>query len=221
MRVIKKPPSEIILASTSIRRKEILSLLGLPFRIASPKFEETLTPQRSASEEVAAFAEGKARSVEKGFPAGIVIGSDTLIEYKGEKIGKPRDRADAKAILERLQGRPHSIWTAVALIDTASGLARVATEEIKIQMREITPQEIEDYVATEEPLDKAGAYSLQGEGRRFIGGLDGDYLAAVGLPLRPIAHFLKGRGISTIIDIERIYREKSFLNWKSFYLDPG
>src|SRR3569832_2419246 len=119
-------PFEIVLASTSIRRKEILSLLGLPFRIVAPRFEEILTDRRSAAEEVAGFAEGKARSVEKELSCSLIVGSDTLIDLEGEKIGKPRDRDDAKRILERLQGRPHRIWTAVALID-ASGSARIET----------------------------------------------------------------------------------------------
>jgi septum formation protein len=215
------PSPEIVLASTSPRRKEILSLLGLPFKIVSPPFEEIFTETRSAAEEAASFAEGKARSVVKKFPRSILIGSDTLIDCEGGKIGKPRDREDAKEILGRLQGRPHRIWTAVALIDPMSASIRIETEEVKIVMREMNPREIENYVATEEPLDKAGAYSLQGKGRRFIAKLEGDYLAAVGLPLRPIAALLKENGISIPIDIEQLYKAKSFLNWKSFHTNPG
>jgi septum formation protein len=214
-------PYDIVLASTSIRRKEILSLLGLPFRIVSPQFDETLTDRRAAAEEVASFAEGKARSVEKDFPDSLVIGSDTLIDLQGEKIGKPLDQDDAKRILERLQGRPHRIWTAVALLHAASGSVRIKTAEIKILMREMSAGEIEKYVATGEPLDKAGAYSLQGAGRRFISKLEGDYLAAVGLPLQPIVEFLKDQGVGLEVDIERIYRDRSFMNWKSYYPDPG
>lgn len=212
---------EIVLASTSIRRKEILSLLGFPFRTVSPEFEEKLTPQRPASKEVASFAEGKARSMEKQFPRAILIGSDTLIEHRGEKIGKPRGPADAKKILQRLQGEAHRIWTAVALLDDASREVRIVTSEIGIWMGKMTPEEIEAYVATGEPLDKAGAYSLQGEGRRYIERLEGDYLAAVGLPLRPIAVFLKERGVPILLDIEGLYREKGFRNWKSYYPGTG
>lgn len=213
-------PSDIVLASTSVRRKEILSLLGLPFRIVAPRFEEILTDRRSAAEEVAGFAEGKARSVEKELPGSLIIGSDTLIDLEGEKIGKPRDRDDAKRILKRLQGRPHRIWTAVALID-ASGSARIETAEVKVLMQEMSAEEIEKYVETGEPLNKAGAYSLQGDGARFIAKLKGDYLAAVGLPLQPVALFLKERGVSVPIDIKRLYRERTFMNWKRYYPDPG
>lgn len=216
MRVVKNPPPEIVLASTSSRRKEILSLLGLPFKIVSPDFEEILTAGLSAAEEVASFAEGKARSVEKAFPQGLLIGSDTLIDHEGEKIGKPRGPKEARWTLARLQGKPHRIWTAVALIDAASGAARIETAEVKVLMREMSGEEIAQYVATGEPLDKAGAYSLQGEGRQFIEKLEGDYLAAVGLPLRPIVDFLKARAVPVPIDIERLYREKPFQNWKTF-----
>lgn len=215
------PPYRIILASTSIRRKEILSLLDLPFTVVPPKFEERLTDRRPAAEEVASFAEGKARSVEKELPNSLIIGSDTLIDFEGEKIGKPRDRNDAKQILGRLQGRPHRIWTAVAVVDSLSGSARIETTEVKVWMRQISAEEIEKYVATGEPLDKAGAYSLQGEGSRFISKLEGDYLAAVGLPLRPIVDFLKAHRVAVSMDIERLYRDRAFMNWKQYDSDPG
>jgi septum formation protein len=207
---------KLILASTSPRRKEILSLLGLPFEVVPPKFEEVLQARRSALQEVYAFSEGKACSVEADFSEGIIIGSDTLIECDGEKIGKPRDRDDAKRILKRLQGRRHLIWTAVTLIDISEPAPQTSVEQVHVQMREISDTEIDRYVATEEPLDKAGAYSLQGIGRQFILRLEGDYLAAVGLPLYPIADFLKKRGIAFPLDVEKLYIEKNFLNWMSF-----
>lgn len=207
---------EIILASTSPRRKEILSLLGLPFRTVSPDFEEVLSEKRSIVEEVTAFAEGKARSVIKDFPESIVIGSDTLIECQGEKIGKPRDAEDAKRILRRLSGRIHRIWTAVSLIDPRQPLTKTSIETIQVMMRPMGETEVDHYVATGEPLDKAGAYSLQGEGRRFIERLEGDYLSAVGLPLKPIVAFLQEHGISVPLDLNQLYRERNFLNWRSF-----
>ena len=210
------PPPKIILASTSPRRREILSLLGLPFEVVPPKFEEVFDPGRPPLHEASFLSEAKARSVERDFSEGIVIGSDTLIECEGEKIGKPRDRADARRILKRLQGRRHLIWTAVTLLDVAESSPESSVEEVRVQMREMSGAEIDAYVATEEPLDKAGAYSLQGMGRQFILGLEGDYLAAVGLPLRPIIDFLKKRGVSPPLDVEKLYREKAFLNWKSF-----
>lgn len=206
----------IVLASTSPRRKEILSLLGLPFRVMAPKFEEILDEKRSMVEEVTAFAEGKARSVIETFPDSILIGSDTLIECEGEKIGKPRDPEDAKRILRRLSGRPHRIWTAVFLIDPLQPPTQMDVETVEVVMRAMAEVEIERYVATGEPLDKAGAYSLQGDGRRFIERLEGDYLAAVGLPLKPIVAFLRKHHVPVPLDLERLYRERRFLNWKTF-----
>lgn len=206
----------IILASTSPRRKEILSLLGLPFRAVSPDFEEILSEKRLIAEEVTAFAEGKARSVMKEFPESILIGSDTLIECEGEKVGKPRDPEDAKRILRRLNGRSHRIWTAVSLIDPLQPGAETSVETIRIVMRPMDEAEIDRYVATGEPLDKAGAYSLQGDGRRFIERLEGDYLAAVGLPLKPIVAFFRKRGIPVPLDLEQLYRKRNFLNWRTF-----
>ncbi|MBI3804376.1 MAG: septum formation protein Maf [Nitrospirae bacterium] len=206
----------IVLASTSPRRKEILTLLGLPFQTVSPRFEEILSAHRSIMEEVTAFAEGKARSVLDEFPESILIGSDTLIDCEGKKIGKPRDTEEAKQILQLLSGRTHRIWTAVCLIDPLQPPAQMAVETIDVTLKPMKTAEIEAYVATGEPLDKAGAYSLQGEGRRFIERLEGDYLAAVGLPLRPIVSFLQSRRIAVPLDPERLYREKTFMNWKTF-----
>ncbi|MCG3113647.1 MAG: Maf family protein [Candidatus Manganitrophus sp. SB1] len=214
------PPSgarrEIILASTSPRRREILSLLGLPFRIVPPDFEEILSERRSIAEEVTAFAEGKAHSVLKEFPEGVIIGSDTLIECEGEKVGKPRDPQDAKRILRRLSGRSHRILTAVSLIDLHQPPTETSVETIRVLMKPIAEAEIDRYVAAGEPLDKAGAYSLQGEGRRFIERLEGDYLAAVGLTLKPIVSFLRRHAIAVPLDLERLYRERDFLNWNTF-----
>ncbi|MFQ5780169.1 MAG: Maf family protein [Nitrospiria bacterium] len=211
-----KSSPRIVLASTSLRRKEILSLLGIPYHMVSPPFEERWNRHRSAQEEVIAFSEGKAGSVECDFPRSIIIGSDTLIEDEEGKIGKPSGDEEAKQILRRLQGRRHHIWTAVVLIDATDHSTRATVEKVEIIMHQMHDDEIESYVSTGEPLDKAGAYSIQGEGRRFIRRLKGDYLAAVGLPLRPVADFLRRRQIHFPLDIERLYREKNFLNWKTF-----
>ncbi len=206
----------IILASTSPRRKEILSLLQIPFRAVPPKFEEILSEKRSIADEVTAFAEGKALSLREVFPESILIGSDTLIECEGRKIGKPRNPEDAKGILRRLSGRSHRIWTAVFLIDLLQKGSETSIETIEVAMNAMDEAEIERYVATGEPLDKAGAYSLQGEGRRFIARLEGDFLAAVGLPLKPIVSFLQRHEIPVPFDIERLYRERDIFNWRTF-----
>ncbi len=187
--------TRLILASTSPRRKALLARLNIPFEVMSPAFDEVSLDDFSAKEEVLAFAEGKARSVAKGLSGCIVIGSDTLIEWEGKKIGKPKDAADAKRILCDLQGRSHVIWTGVFLMDTSDGTAQGLVEKVVVTLFPISNAEIEDYIKTGEPLDKAGAYAVQGMGRKFIRSLQGDPLAAIGLPLRPIRPFLKSRNL--------------------------
>jgi septum formation protein len=206
----------LILASTSPRRREVLTLLGLPFEIITPAFEEQVSDHLSIHDEVLQFAVGKANSVARDHPNSIVIGSDTMILYDGRKIGKPADEADARHILGLLSGRKHTIYTSVAIVDSSGGPGLYTVETVEVQMRSFTPEEVRDYVSLRESQDKAAAYSIQGKGRNLIESIQGDYLAAVGLPLKPIAHYLEGRSIRVPCDIERIYREKRFPNWQTF-----
>jgi septum formation protein len=202
--------NEIILASSLPRRKEIFSLLGISFRVVAPRYKEVFDDRWLAKEEVALFAEEKARSLESDFPNSIIIGSDTLVECDEEKIGKPKNRAESQKILQRMQGKEHSIYSAVAIIGTVDRLATVAVEQIKVVFREISIAESETYVLSGEGLDKAGGYSIQGKGREFVKKFEGDYLAAVGLPLRPIADFLQRHHIKVPVNIEQIYQEHGF-----------
>jgi len=206
----------LILASSSPRRREILALLGLPFETIAPNFEETPSSHRPAEDEVLDFALGKAQSVANDNPGGIVIASDTLILLNGIKIGKPEDADDAKHILRALAGKTHRIFTGVAILDGTVGPGLLTVEEVSVKMRPFTDAEIERYLALNESLDKAGAYSIQGEGGALIEAIEGDYLAAVGLPLKPIADYLASRGIRIPLDIEKLYAEKSYRNWGEF-----
>jgi septum formation protein len=206
----------LILASTSPRRRQILALLGVPFEVIDPTFDERLTDGRSIEEEALAFARGKALSVARQHPDALVIGSDTMIGIDGEKYGKPIDAADARRMLHALGGRTHRIFTAVAIVDGAGGPGLASVERVEVEMRPLTDVEVELYVARGESLDKAGAYSIQGAGAELIAAIRGDYLAAVGLPLKPIAHYLSRQGVRPRIDIEELYRKRSFLNWSRF-----
>jgi septum formation protein len=206
----------LILASTSPRRREILALLGLSFEVFQPDFEETLSSRRSIEEEVIEFAVGKAESVVRRNAQTIVIGSDTMISLDEAKIGKPRDLSDARAMLCKLSGRTHYIYTSVAIIDGSGGPGLRALEKVTVVMREFSDAEVEAYLACGESLDKAGAYSIQGEGRQLIASIEGDYLAAVGLPLKAIADYLKYRGIAVPLSVDSLYANKDFLNWQSF-----
>lgn len=206
----------LILASTSPRRREILALLGLPFEVIPPSFDELALPNRPVEDEVLAFALGKADSVARDNPESIVIGSDTMILLNTKKIGKPGGIADAKQILSALSGKTHRILTSVAIFDGLGGPGLRIVNDVSVLMRDYSDKEIEHYLSCSESLDKAGAYSIQGEGRALIESIHGDYLTAVGLPLKPIADYLRSRGISFPLNVEKLYSDKSFLNWRSF-----
>ncbi len=207
---------KIILASTSPRRREILALLGLPFEVISPGFDEHASSSRPVEDEVLDFARGKAESVARGNPESIVIGSDTMILLDAKKIGKPDGIDDAKQILRSLSGKTHRIFTSVAILDGLGGPGLRIVEEVSVTMRDYSEKEIERYLSCNESLDKAGAYSIQGEGRALIDSVHGDYLAAVGLPLKAIAGYLKSRGLSVPLNIEKLYSDRSFRKWESF-----
>ncbi len=211
----------IILASTSPRRRDILALLGLPFEIRHPDFQETtredLTPEAEALE----LALGKARSIARGETDALVVGGDTLIALDDEKIGKPADPDDAVSILRRLSGRTHRILTGVALIDSTTRREETHLERVEVRMRRSTEAEIADYLARGESMDKAGAYSIQGDGHRLIESMRGDYLAAVGMPLRPIARYLQRHGAEVPADVEGLYREQSLWTWSQVPPTPG
>lgn len=204
----------MILASTSPRRREILALLGLPFEVIEPDFEERLSADIPIEQEVLAFAVGKARSIAASHHESIVVGSDTMIGLDGLKIGKPSDLDDARKILHALSGKTHRIYTGVSVIDGESGVNLV--EQVLVDMRAYTDGEIDDYLACGESLDKAGAYSIQGRGAELIAAIRGDYLAAVGLPLRQIADYLTSQSVRYPIDLDQLYANKSFLNWQRF-----
>jgi len=206
----------IILASTSPRRREIMALLGLPFEVIAPEFDELRLSDRPIAEEVLDFALGKAQSVASDHPKSLVVGSDTMILINGTKIGKPDGMAEAKQMLRLLSGKTHRIFTSVAVLDDLGGPGLRIVEEVSVKMHDYSMKEIEDYLSCNESLDKAGAYSIQGQGRNLIESIRGDYLAAIGLPLKPIADYLKSRGISVPSDVDKLYCDKSFLNWKSF-----
>ena len=204
----------LVLASTSPRRYQILSLLNLPFLMVSPEGSEVAADGRSPADEALFQARRKAASLVARFPGAVLIGSDTLISLDGAKIGKPRDVPGARDILRRLRGRAHEVVTAVAMVQGKRTVEIVETA--RVRMRESSDQELEAYLATGDSLDKAGAYSVQGLGRSLIAGLEGDYPAVVGLPLRAVAEGLRQFGVDVPADLDRLYEERNFLNWKTF-----
>jgi septum formation protein len=206
----------IILASTSPRRRELLALLGIPFNVKNPSFEERLAADHSAIEQVQSFAQGKALSVAKQEPEAIVLGSDTVIELDHDVIGKPADLEEARTMLQRLAGREHHVRTAVALVCSDRAIDIVALSTAVVWMKPFDELVHERYRAAGESLDKAGAYSIQGEGGDLIDSIDGDFTNVVGLPLRLVSQLLLQVGVRVPVDLEGLYAAKPYANWARF-----
>ncbi|MYD31842.1 MAG: septum formation protein Maf, partial [Nitrospira sp. SB0661_bin_20] len=149
-------------------------------------------------------------------PDYLVLGSDTVIEIDGTLVGKPQDLDDAETMLCQLRGRTHQVHTGIALIHETVSVTVVRGETALVRMTAFTDQELRHYLETEESLGKAGAYSIQGEGARFIEKIEGDYPTIVGLPLRQTADLLEQRGVMLKTPVEEIYRLKPYANWKVF-----
>ena len=197
----------VILASTSPRRREIVSLLGVPFDVAAPRYEEIHDPRVPPERQAMHFALEKARSVQSA--DAVVIGSDTVVVLDDVVLGKPVDLDDARRMLTMLRGRTHRVVTAVAVL--APGRAdQVWCETASVTMRAADDGEIDAYLRTGESMDKAGAYALQGEGGRLIETIDGDRFVVIGLPLRSVADALRRCGIPVAVDVDAVYaRQRS------------
>ena len=206
----------LILASTSPRRRELLALLGIPFDVKVPSFEERLVVDCPAIEQVQSFAQGKAQSVARQEPAAIVLGSDTVIELNHHVLGKPDDLAEARAMLRRLAGRDHYVRTAVALVCSTRAIDVVALSTAVVRMKPFDERRHERYLGTRESLGKAGAYSIQGEGGDLVDSIDGDFPTVVGLPLRLIAQLFMQAGVSVPVDLDELYAIKPYANWARF-----
>ena len=181
-----------------------------------PQTTEKSEAQWSPSEEALCLAQRKAASLADRFPRAVLLGSDTLINLEGSKIGKPKDGADARGILGRLRGRTHEVLTGVAMLHPASGKSFACVEVVHVTMRNFSDAEADAYAASNESLDKAGAYCLQATGRSLIERLEGDYPAAVGLPLKAVVEGLRSLNVTVSVDLAAIYQERNFLNWRTY-----
>lgn len=170
---------KIVLASASPRRKEILTAMGFSFSVLAADIDE-YTDKTAPHEAVMDTALRKAEAV-KDMAQGIVVAADTVVAIDGKMLGKPESKEDAEKMLLELSGRRHGVYTGVAVI--GGGLTEVFFEKTDVFFRSLSPQEIADYVATGEPMDKAGAYGIQGRGGLFVRKIDGDYFNVVGLPV--------------------------------------
>lgn len=183
----------MILASRSPRRKELLSFITGNFSVRPAEGEEIADPRLSPERYVIALSETKAREIASDAPNETVIGADTVVVFKEEILGKPKDTADAVRMLTLLSGNTHSVFTGVTVI--ANGKAHSFAEETKVTFFPLSAEEIVRYAESGEPLDKAGAYGIQGSGSLLVRGIEGDYYNVMGLPVGRLYHFLKEFGL--------------------------
>lgn len=186
---------EIILASASPRRKELLELMGLPFSVCVSDADETTDenlPPYFIVEQLsllkASDVAGKLRAEGK---KALVIGADTIVVFGGAILTKPKDKEDAKKMLTMLSGKWHSVLSGVTVMDTKTAKSETFYVETKVHFVDVTEEEIDRYIATNEPMDKAGSYGIQGKGSVFIDKIEGDYFNVVGLPIHKLARVLK------------------------------
>ncbi|MDP2859023.1 MAG: Maf family protein [Bacillota bacterium] len=190
----------IVLASSSPRRQELLSKVGLDFEIIPAEFDESAV-SGAPDQVVKALALEKASEVARQLGVGldaVVIGADTIVYIDGKILGKPADDREAGLMLGMISGRTHVVYTGIAMIDTLTGKTLVECEESRVHIRELAPDEIAAYVRTGEPSDKAGAYAVQGVGSVIVDRIEGCYFNVVGLPMSRLALMLKEFGVSIL-----------------------
>ncbi|MCD4713308.1 MAG: Maf family protein [Clostridiales bacterium] len=180
----------IILASGSPRRIELLDQFNIDFDVVPSKIEEVTRPHETPVQAVMALAFEKANDVANMYPDAVIIASDTIV-YKDDILGKPSSRADAKAMLNNLNGEKHDVYTGIALVYKDKSICVVDYEKTTVTFNYLTEEQIEKYLDTNEPLDKAGAYGIQGIGALLVKKIDGDYFNVMGLPLSKLSQLLK------------------------------
>jgi septum formation protein len=174
----------LVLASSSPRRAEILRAVGWPFEAVAANVDETARDGEEVVEYVERLACEKAEAVAEGRASGLVVGADTVVAVGGQVLGKPSDDEDARRMLRLLSGRWHDVLTGVALVRTETGEVLVSHELTRVRFAPMSDEEIDGYIASGEPADKAGAYGVQGRASLFIEEIEGDYWNVVGLPVR-------------------------------------
>ena len=179
----------LILASASPRRQELLKLFGIPFTVRVADIDETMDASASAYDEVARLSREKALAIPRE-DGDIVIAADTIVVCQGKVMGKPRTEAEAVSMLSLLSGRDHQVMTGCTVL--MGERAETFTEVTDLHFRELTEKEIRRYVASGEPMDKAGAYGIQGGAALFCERMDGDYYNVMGLPVCRLGQVLKG-----------------------------
>ena len=184
--------ARVILASASPRRRELLALIGVRHEVRPADIDESLLPGEAPAAHAERLARGKAHTIAEREPDAVVIAADTIVVVDGDVLGKPRDATEAHAMLRRLSGRTHTVLTAIAVARGA--LTESAVESVDVTFRDLSDDEIGAYIATGEPMDKAGAYGIQGYGATIVERVDGDYFSVMGLGLRRLVELLERVG---------------------------
>ena len=186
---------KIILASASPRRKELLEKIGLKFEVEPGACQEIVDKDLEPHELVQKLSREKAEAVARKYRNAVVIAADTVVLIDGKILGKPKSPTEAKKMLRVLSGKSHVVITGFTIIDTSQRRILSKAAETKVYIRELNPEEIDAYVKSGEPLDKAGAYGIQGLGSVIVEKIEGDYFNVVGLPLSALAESLKEFGV--------------------------
>ena len=189
---------EIILASASPRRKELLEIIGLKFKVEVSNHSEEIASVREPHELARSLSRGKALAVARNHKNALIIAADTIIVFRGSIMGKPRSEIEAREMLKRLSGTSHSVITGFTIVDTDDDKTVSKSVATTVYMKNLTPAEIDAYITSREPLDKAGAYAIQGLGSVIIEKIEGDYFNVMGLPLCALTESLKEFGISVL-----------------------
>mgnify|MGYP003292047303 CR=1 FL=1 len=189
---------ELILASKSPRRSQLLKEAGFDFTVAPSEFDETTVSLEVPAHAVEELALGKARDSYGRLPSitklnSVVLGADTVVVCDGKVLLKPTDEDEARRMLRELSGRVHQVYTGIAFVSARDVYANVVKTDVEFY--DLTDEEIDEYVQSGEPLDKAGAYGIQGRGSTFVKRIDGDFYSVVGLPLAPVVRYLKDCGV--------------------------
>src|SRR3989304_6108226 len=188
----------IILASASPRRKELLEQIGLSFMVEPSNYQESMSLELEPHELAKSLSLEKARLVARNHRNALVIAADTFIVFEGKILGKPRTETKAKEMLRTMSGKPHSVITGFTIIDTDSNKTVSRSVETRVHLRKLGSDEIDAYVRSKEPLDKAGAYAIQGLGSVIVERIEGDYSNVIGLPLSALTESLKEFGVHVL-----------------------
>lgn len=184
----------VVLASSSPRRRDLLNLIGIPHEVRPANIDETMRPREAPRRYTERLAREKASAIAVRDPGLITIGADTVVVVNRKVLGKPTDPDDAARMLGMLSGREHTVITAVAV--ARGRKLRSAIEEVRVKFRRLREGEIEAYIATGEPMDKAGAYGIQGFGATMVERVEGDYFAVMGLPLARLVGLMRDVGVT-------------------------